>query len=273
MSNIHASIVLYNNKKDLLEDAVNSFLSIKLDIKLYLIDNSKTDELRYLAALDNRIEYIFNNKNIGFGPAHNIALKKSIENEVDYHLVLNPDVYFDKGVVEELVQYMNINTDVANVIPQVYYPNGDLQRLCKMLPTPIDFFVRRFIPVENILRKVNARFELHDCGYNKEMNIPSLSGCFMLLRVKHLEQIGLFDEKIFLYMEDLDLNRRLYMKYRTIFYPHVSITHVHARESHKRKTQLMLHIRSTLYYFNKWGWFFDSDRRKINKMLLKSIKN
>jgi len=74
-------------------------------------------------------------------------------------------------------------------------------------------------------------------------------------------------------MEDLDLNRRLYMKYRTMFYPHTSIVHVHAKESYKRRDQLILHIKSTICYFNKWGWFFDSERRKINRELLKRIKD
>jgi GT2 family glycosyltransferase len=270
---IHATVVLYNNIPVFLEKAIQSFLNTELDAKLYLVDNSEVDELKYLAEFDNRIEYIFNNANLGFGKAHNIALKKSIEEGVEYHLVLNPDVYYDAGVVEELLEYMDKNPDVANVMPKVYYPNGNIQYLCKMLPTPMELIVRRFIPFASVIENMNRKFELHNSGYDKEMNIPFLSGCFMLLRTSHLKDVGLFDKNIFLYMEDLDLNRRLYMKYRTMFYPHTSIVHVHAKESHKRKDRLILHIKSTLYYFNKWGWFFDSERRKINKELLKRIKD
>ena len=271
--NIHATIVLYNNDKILLEKAIKSFLDTKLGVKLYLIDNSETDELRYLATLDDRIEYSFNNKNLGFGVAHNITLQKSIDDNVPYHLVLNPDVYYDRGVIEELIEYMDKNKDVANVMPKVYYPDGRIQRLCKMLPTPMELIFRRFIPFPKVVQKMNKKFELHASGYDKEMNIPYLSGCFMLLRTNHLKDVGLFDGNIFLHMEDLDLNRRLYMKYRTMFYPHTSIVHVHAKESHKRRDQLILHIKSTIYYFNKWGWFFDSDRRKINKELLGRINS
>ncbi|MEA2019882.1 MAG: glycosyltransferase family 2 protein [Campylobacterota bacterium] len=268
---INASIVLYNNDRILLKKAIRSFFNTELEVKLYLIDNSQTDKLKSIVTLDDRIEYIFNNKNLGFGLAHNIVLQKSIDNKVPYHLVLNPDVHFKKGVLEKLLEYMNRNNDVANVMPKVYYPNGKIQYLCKMLPTPIELIIRRFIPFTSIVEKMNKRFELHNFGYNKEMNIPYLSGCFMFLRTNHLKEVGLFDGDIFLHMEDLDLNRRLYMKYRTIFYPHTSIIHVHAKESHKRKDQLLLHIKSTIYYFNKWGWFFDSNRRKVNKELLNRI--
>jgi len=269
---IHATIVLYHNDKELLEKAIQSFLNTKLEVKLYLIDNSKTDDLKYLAGLDDRIEYSFNGKNLGFGVAHNIALQKSIDNGVPYHLVLNPDVYYEEGVVEELLEYMDKNSDVANVMPKVYYPDGRVQRLCKMLPTPLELIFRRFMFSEKIIQKINKKYELHASGYDKEMNIPYLSGCFMLLRTSCLKDVGLFDGDIFLHMEDLDLNRRLYMKYRTMFYPHTSIVHVYAKESHKRRDHLILHIKSTIYYFNKWGWFFDSDRRKINKELLERIK-
>ena len=269
---IHATIVLYNNIPILLEKAIKSFLDTGLDVKLYLIDNSETDALKYLAELDERIEYIFDGANLGFGKAHNIALRKSLENGIDYHLVLNPDVYYEGGVLEELVAYMEKNHDVANMMPKVYYPDGRLQRLCKMLPTPVELIVRRFLPTSSlIVQKINERFELYHSGYNKEMNVPFLSGSFMLLRVKHLREIGLFDENMFMYMEDLDLNRRLHSKYKTIFYPYVKIVHVHAKESYKRKALFLEHIKSTIYYFNKWGWFFDNERRKINKELLERI--
>lgn len=269
---INGSIVLYENDEDLLQKAINSFLNTQLKVKLYLVDNSPTDSLRYLSNLDNRIEYIFNNANLGFGKAHNIALQKSIDNAIDYHLVLNPDAYFEKDVVEELYEYMQNNEDVANVIPKVFYPDGSLQYLCKLLPTPMELVVRRFISSDKIIQKINRNYELHDFGYDKILNVPFLSGCFMLLRAEHLKEVGLFDENIFMYMEDTDLNRRLHEKYRTIFYPNVSITHVHAKESYKRKSLLITHIKSTIYYFNKWGWFFDSFRRKKNKEVIKSIK-
>jgi len=267
MKAIYASIVLYHNDERLLKKAIESFLATELDVKLYLVDNSKTDALKYLATMDERIEYIFNGENLGFGVGHNIALERSIDEGAEYHLVLNPDVYFERGVLEELMEYMDAHEDVANVMPQILYPNGDIQHNCRMLPTPSELFIRRFVPFRSYVAKKNRIYELHDSGYDKEMNIPFLHGSFMFLRVSALKEVGLFDENIFMYMEDVDLNRRLFAKYRTMFYPKVYITHVFAKESQKNLKMLFIHIKSTIYYFNKWGWFFDKERKMSTHFL------
>jgi GT2 family glycosyltransferase len=271
MIQINASIVLYHNKKEQLIKAINSFLNTDLNVKLYLIDNSSNDNLKELAKLDNRIEYIFNNSNLGYGAGHNIAMRKSIKNGVSYHLVLNPDVYFENGVVEKLLEYMENHKDVGNILPQVLYPDGEIQYLCKLLPTPTDLILRRFIPFKNWKEKRNESYELRFTGYAKIMNVPSLSGCFMFLRTSILKEIGLFDEKIFMYLEDVDLNRRIHSKYKTIFYPKVEIVHEYGKESYVNKKLLKYHIQSAIYYFNKWGWIFDKERDEINQKFLKSL--
>jgi len=271
MIQINASIVLYHNKTEQLTKAINSFLNTDLKVKLYLIDNSSTDDLKELVSIDNRIEYIFNNANLGYGTAHNIAMRKSIEDGAFYHVVLNPDIYFDSGVLEHLFKYMEQNSGIGNVLPQVLYPDGEVQHLCKLLPTPVDLILRRFIPLKSWKEKRNNLYELHFSGYDKIMNVPSLSGCFMFFRVSVLKEAGLFDENIFMYLEDVDLNRRIHSKYKTIFYPKVSIVHEYAKESYKSKKLLMFHIQSAVYYFNKWGWFFDRDGESINQQCLDSL--
>ena len=270
---LNGSIVLYHNEPKQVSKAIKSFLDTKLNVKLYLIDNSSNANLKNLLKIDNRIEYIFNNANLGYGKAHNIALKKSIEENVPYHLVLNPDVYFEGKVLEELYDYMNEYIDICNIIPKVLYADGSIQYLCKLLPTPMDLIFRRFIPFKNWKEKRNYFYELRFSGYDKIMNVPNLSGCFMFFRTSVLENVGLFDENIFMYLEDTDLNRRIHAKYKTIFYPKVSIYHEFAKESYKNKKLLYHHIQSAIYYFNKWGWFFDKERNFINKRCLKELLN
>lgn len=270
---LNASIVLYHTNKEILVRAIRSFLNSSLSKKLFLVDNSQNNDLRDLVNLDSRIEYIFNNANLGYGKAHNIAIKKSIEDNVPYHLVLNPDIYFEKGVLEELYQYMEQNSDVGNIMPKVLYPDGEIQYLCKLLPTPMDLILRRFLPFETILRKYNNKYELRFTGYDKIMNVPYLSGCFMFLRVSALKEVGLFDERYFMYPEDIDLNRRLYKKFKTIYYPRVEIVHDHAKESYKSLRMLKIHIFNMFKYFNKWGWIFDEERKKINHKVLNELKS
>ena len=271
MCNVSASIVLYHNKKEQILKVVNSFLNTKLNVKLYLIDNSSNNDLKKLEKFDERIEYIFNNANLGYGKAHNIAMKKSIEDRTPYHIVLNPDIYFNDDMLKKLYEYMEQNKDIGNIMPKVLYPDGEIQYLTKLLPTPVDLIFRRFIPFKSWKEKRNEKYELRFTGYKYIANIPSLSGCFMFLRTSVLEDIGLFDENIFMYLEDTDLNRRIHSKYKTIFYPKVSIIHEYAKESYVNKTLLKYHIQSAIYYFNKWGWLFDRERREINNKCLKEL--
>ena len=267
MSMITASIVIYNNKPEVLTKAINSFLNTDLDIHLYLIDNSPTKALQNISS-DKRVSYIFNDKNIGYGAGHNVAIRKSIEQQSLYHLVLNPDVYFDSGVIKALQKYMNHNEDVALVMPKILYPDGSEQRLCKLSPAPKDQFYRRFMPIRSVLERRNKLYELHGADFNKEMNVPFLSGSFMFLRIEALKEVGLFDEKIFMYLEDADLTRRLHVHYRTMYYPNVSIVHEFFKGSHRNLKLMSYHIKSALYYFTKWGWFVDKERDIINQKTL-----
>jgi GT2 family glycosyltransferase len=268
MYTIGCSIVLFNNSKNQLSTVVNCILNNNLNIKLYLIDNSPSDILKDVI-VDERIQYIHNPSNPGFGSAHNIAINKSIKSNSKYHLVLNPDIKFDSGVLELLSSFMDQNTEIGNLMPKVYYPNGEIQYLCKLLPTPYDWIGRRFNPFKFLVEKRNNFFELRYSNYNKIMDVPYLSGCFMFLRIDALRNVGLFDENIFMYGEETDLCRRLNAKgYRTVFNPEVSIIHEFQKGSHKSWHLTKIGIKSAIYYFNKWGWFFDSERNKINKKTL-----
>lgn len=266
-----SSIVLFKNDKNILKKSILSFLKTSLNVKLFLIDNSPFDDLKYLIK-DPRIEYFHNPSNPGFGAAHNIAIKKSMEINSKYHLVLNPDVYFETGTLEKVIKYMDVNELIGNLMPKVIYPNGSLQYLCKLLPTPYDWIGRRFNPFKSLVNRRNQIFELRFTNYNKIMEVPYLSGCFMFLRLDAIKKIGLFDENIFMYGEETDLCRRLNIKgYKTIFFPDVTITHVFEKGSHKSFKLTWVGIKSAIYYFNKWGWFFDMERLQINDETLKKL--
>jgi len=265
------SIVLYKNQRQILCEAIKSFLKSKLELQLFLIDNSPTDELKDISK-DRRVEYIHNPSNPGFGAAHNIAIQKAIAANSKYHLVFNPDVYFNQGTLEEIVEYMNVNIDVGNLMPKVEYPDGSIQYLCKLLPTPYDWIGRRFNPFKGIVDKRNNLFELRFTNYDKIMDVPYLSGCFMFLRMASLRSVGLFDENIFMYGEETDLCRRLVNGgYRTIFYPSVKIVHHFEKGSHKSWRLTWIGMQSAIYYFNKWGWLFDKKRQTINQSILSKL--
>jgi GT2 family glycosyltransferase len=263
---ITGSIVTFHNNKKVLHEAMKSFLNTSLNVKLYIVDNSADDSIRTLCT-DQRCEYIHMGKNVGFGTAHNVAMRRAVE-ESRYHLVLNPDIFFDGGVLEKIVDYMDAHPEAGQLMPKIHYPSGEVQHLCKLLPTPTDLFLRRFFPWLPGAEERNRRYELLDSGYDKIMNIPYLSGCFMFLRTSAIKEIGYFDERIFMYIEDCDLTRRIHERYQTIFYPEVHVVHHYTKGSYKNLRLMLYNIHGAFIYFSKYGWIFDEDRKKINQRVL-----
>lgn len=281
---ITASIVTYNNNLLDLEGILRSLL-ISPVRKLWIVDHSDSftgleDELHEFQRRDDvylqhegrgfQMEYI-KEENRGYGCGHNVALRLAIEEGSRYHLVVNPDVWFGAEVIPALWRLMEEDESIAQVMPKVLFLNGSVQRLAKLLPTPFDLFGRFFLP-DRLISKRNEKFELVHSGYNMTMNVPYLSGCFMFFRVSALKSEGLFDERYFMYIEDTDLTRRLHVKYKTLFYPAVSIYHRFSRLSYHKWHLSLVHMVSVVKYFNKWGWIYDSGRRRFNKQLLKEIK-
>lgn len=265
---ITASLVLYNSNLNDLDNVLQSVLNSNID-KLFIIDNSPSNQLEsHIASYNSdRIIYCYGHGNIGFGRANNIGINRAIALGSKYHIILNPDIIFKANVISELEDYMSSHLEVGLMLPRVEYPNGSLQYLCKLLPTPIDIFGRRFLP-KKWMRRRNGRYEMHFFGYDKLWNCPILSGCFMFIRTSVLKDVGMFDDKFFMYFEDFDLMRRIHVKYKTLFYPFVSIIHNHAAEHRTNKKLLIESIKSAIIYFNKWGWFYDSDRKRINQKAL-----
>ncbi|KAA2245359.1 glycosyltransferase family 2 protein [Chitinophaga agrisoli] len=266
MFDITCSIVLYKNDRKLLTQAIESFLRTTLNVRLYLVDNSPDDSLRDISS-DPRVEYIFNNANPGFGAGHNVAFRRVLDIS-PFHLVLNPDIVYEQDVLQPILAHMQSHPRAGVLMPQILNEDGSIQYLAKLLPTPFDFFIRRFIPVRWVLERLNERFELRKSGYNKIINAPFLSGCFLVFNTRVLQEIGLFDEKIFMYTEDIDITRRVSEKYDAVFFPQVAVYHLHERKSFRDIRNFKVYLKSTLYYFNKWGWFFDRERRTINRRTL-----
>ncbi len=259
---ITASVVTYHHLLCEIDGLINCILQSSID-RLYIVDNSKNDALRAIENKSSKIRYI-HNANIGYGGAHNIAIKEAMADQSVYHIVINPDIYFPAGTIESLTDYMDRNETVGQIMPKIVYPNGELQYLCKLLPTPIDLIFRRFLPKKWFIHRL-SRYEMHFSGYDKEMNVPFLSGCFMFLRIEALKKSGLFDERFFMYGEDIDLCRRIHRNYKTMYYPWVTVTHVHEAASYKSGKMLRIHMWNIVKYFNKWGWFIDFERKRINR--------
>ena len=264
---INVSLVLYKHSLSEIVPLVDSLHKSSNVSQVFILDNSPIENSDF-NTLD--ATYFFTGKNLGYGTAHNIAIRQTIEHDLPYHLVINPDISFNPEILSEIEDYMNNNPDIGLLMPKILYPTGEIQYLCKLIPTPFDLIVRRFLPKSWTKNQIE-KFELRASGYKKIMNVPYLSGCFMFLRTEALKEVGLFDERFFMYPEDIDLTRRIHMRYKTIFYPNITIVHHHAKGSYISARLLFIHISNMVAYFNKWGWVFDKERRSINREILKQL--
>jgi GT2 family glycosyltransferase len=267
---ISASLVLFNNDPTQYGQAMRCFLDGS-EGNLYVVDNSYTP-LQHELFAHPRVIYHYAGENLGFGKAHNRAFAL-IAGTSDVHLLLNPDIFFHHEVLSILGQYLKENPGVGAVMPRINYPNGSLQHLCKLLPTPIDLILRRFIPSESIKSRINTRYEMHGLIQDAPSCVPALSGCFLMVRSDLFGRICGFDERFFMYMEDVDLVRRIGDAFDTVYLPSVQVVHAYAKGSYRSWKLLSYHMYSAVQYFNKWGWFYDPIRKMRNRSALSKQNN
>lgn len=263
-------IVCFHNPQKQVERLLSSIARLHPGMTVYLADNSRTDALRGVA-LDFGAHYCHRPDNPGYARAHNWALRMAAAAGSTYHIALNPDIRLPPEGVGKLLAYMEQHPDIGLLAPRVHYPDGRLQALCKLLPHPGDLLMRRFLPVLHRTSGRQARYELHASGYSRVMDVPALSGCFLLMRIETVMQAGLFDERFFLYFEDVDLSRRVGRIARTVFVPHVVVVHEYGRGSYRNWSLLLHHLVSAARYFNKWGWLRDEEREQVNARALRAF--
>ncbi len=272
MKNISASLVLYQTSKSDVLRLLNSVSNIENLAEFFIVDNSPLPtKINDFLKKNSLVTYHHSKKNLGYGAGHNIALKQSLNKNYKFHLIINPDIYFEPKLINEMIDFLNSNKNVGQLMPKILNVDGSVQRLAKLLPSPFDLFVRGFFPNNYFLYSRN-RFILKSYLYDRLLEVPYLSGCFMCLRMKSIKDIGIFDERYFMYPEDIDLTRRMHKKYKTIVYPFISVIHRHEKASSKSLKMKFVHIFNMIKYFNKWGWFIDSDRYYFNKKTLKQLE-
>lgn len=256
------SIVTYHTDDDELRRCLDSIPRDGVDC-IYVVDNSRSKSTEDLCRQSGRVSYIASD-NVGYGAAHNIALRQSMAGGTDYHLVLNPDITFNPSELKLLTDYMDSHPNVGAVQPKIVNPDGTLQMSVRMIPTPMDLIVRRFLP-RSWFKKRRARYLLQHLDHDKPFDAPYHQGSFMLLRVAALRDVGIFDERFFMYPEDIDLSRRIHRKYPTMYVPLMTVVHDHRAASYHSVKMLRIHMVNMIRYFNKWGWIFDAERKAVNK--------
>jgi len=265
---VTCSIVTYNSDPEELRCSIQSVFETRLKVGVFVIDNSPTDSLRQVSE-SNGAKYRLCSRNLGFGAGHNLAMRACLDSS-KYHLVLNPDARLEPGALESVFRFLEEHPRVGLLSPRVLFPDGTLQYACKLMPSPFTLAGRRFLrgPLARVLKKQVSEYELRDQDFTRVFSVPVVAGFCMFCRCEALKQVGLFDERFFMYLEDYDLSRRIKSEYDVVYYPDAQVIHRADRGSYKHPHLLRIHILSAIRYFNKWGWFFDNFRKDENRRAL-----
>ena len=261
-----ASIVTFHTPEPELKNCLSALQQSCID-QISVIDNASEDRIRGIVSLFDKAKYIPSG-NIGYGAAHNKGMKTAIDSGSDFHLALNTDTVFTPEDIEELHRQIKSSADIGLVHPRIIGSDGKELFTSRLLPSPLDLFIRLFLP-ERMFRRRRDRYLLKHLDRTRAHNIPYHQGSFLLFRVSALKDCGLFDERFFMYPEDIDLCRRIHGKYRTLYVPTPTIIHHHQAASYKSLRMMLIHIANMVRYFNKWGWWRDPERDAMNSPLIK----
>ncbi|MCM1364605.1 MAG: glycosyltransferase family 2 protein [Faecalibacterium sp.] len=251
---VSGCIVTYNSK-NIIERTIQSVLENTKDVpfELFVVDNCSTDgTAEFIRERFPQVNVIESKSNSGFGAGHNqvIPFLKS-----KYHVVINPDIILKDDVISELASYADEHEQVGLLSPQILFEDGRVQHLGKRNPT-VRYLGDHWFHKGDEPSKNMTEYCMLDMPADKPFEIANATGCFMFFRTDIFKELGGFDERFFMYLEDCDIARRVSEKWQALHYPMVNVYHLWERESKRNKKLLMIHIKSILTYFAKWGLKF-----------------
>jgi len=259
------SIVILNyNNVNLLKKCIKSILDaqIKIDYELIVVDNNSRDKSKeFLSQLNLsqiKMQVVLNNHNSGYAAGNNQAIKLA---QGDYIFICNPDIIVLQGSIEKLYSYLKSHSDVGIVGPQLLNLDRTVQYSCCRFPHWYTPFLRRtFLGRLPLLKKKLEDYLMLDYSHKEEKDVDWMIGAALMFNKNVFEKLGGFDERYFLYFDDVDLARRIWKEdKRVVYLPNIQMIHAHQRLSAVHSTLpslfskiLWIHAQSALKYFWKW---------------------
>lgn len=254
------SIIIVNwNTEKLLKKCLESIFlyADKIDYQLIVIDNNSKDKSRELLSklkiLNDNLEIVLSKTNLGFARAVNVGLKKS---KGQYILLLNPDTQIKETTIEASIKFMDEHPHGGIMGGKILNLDGSIQPSVRRFPTFLSqFFI--LLKLHHFFKNSSIRkYFSSDFDYSKMQEVDQVMGAFFLIRRSVLETVGYFDERFFLWFEEVDFCRRVKNNGWQIFYnPRAEIIHLGGASFSQKipiKNQWQFN-KSLLYYFKKHG--------------------
>lgn len=254
---ISVSLVCYRHSQKELNAVLAQFFVNSLVVKIYVINN---DVQRSYRVPDPRVEIIDVRENVGYGRAHNIGIRLSRRSGYDFHIVSNLDIELNQNTITKIFERTKERETVNIFGPKIYTTEGQLAANPRRFPTFYDMCIRFLVPYR-LRRNHNHKYELLDQKHESDIEGGYLSGCFILIRNTPLEIE--FDERYFMYPEDIDLSRTYGPG---LMVSSSSIVHHHNAESKRNLKLATVHIVNMMRYFIKYA-FVKPDTHQLNSKI------
>ena len=246
-------IVSYNTEKitiDCLKSIIESSKNSSLKCEIIVVDNASKDNSvssikKLKSEIKNRnlkINLIENKENIGFGPANNQAVKLA---KSDYLLFLNSDIIVLNASIEKLYNFYKQNEKLFNFLGgKLLNKDGTSQPSCGPMYTLPMIFAHLFLRGDY--------WELTRYSPKKIKEVDWVSGACILTKKEYFEKLGGFDEKIFMYMEEIDLFYRAKKHgFKVFFYPEAQFIHLGSQSSTGRNFPILQVYQGLIYFYKK----------------------
>lgn len=263
-------VVLNYRMREQVVGCVRSLLQISYtNLQTVLVDNGSDDGLEEFIKLEfPDVTVIQTGCNAGYTGGNNAGIRYALDNDTDYVLILNPDtVVANPGFVEEMVCYMESHSEVGIAGPRVFLrEKGNIQNTVLFAPglwrNAVNWFRYRIDP------------KSLEFSSDEVVEAETLNGVCLLIRAECLRQMGLFDENIFMYIEDAEMDHRARAKgWRVRYLPIDSVIHLQKQEGyHMTGMVSFLLKRNSVYFLCKTGKRFDAWSYAIISLLLLIIR-
>jgi len=260
MKSFDIVIINWNSGNQLKEciDSVNKAIQTNYKLnKIVVVDNASTDySLKLLDKNQENLKIIKNNENLGFGKACNQGAK---DLKSDFILFLNPDMLVFEDTFLNLFKYIE-KRDSSNIGiygVQLVDENDKIQRNCARLPK-LSTFIIRSLGLNKLSPTLFKSYTMEDWNHLDTREVDQVMGAFFMIRRDLFVELNGFDERFFVYYEELDLSKRVKDKgYKTLFVSEAKAYHKGGGTSEQVKAKrLFYNTRSRLIYaFKHFGFF------------------
>lgn len=257
------SIIILNYKQaNLIKYQLKKLYTYNFDFdsEIIVVDNNSNDNIEEIIEENYpMVRLIKSAENLGFAGGNNLGIKNA---KGEYVLIMNPDIRTEKNVIEKLLQFIKNNPEAGIVVPRLNNADKTIQETCFCFPDwHYPLYRRTGLAKTKKGQKWLNKFLMEDFDHLTIKKVDWIMGACFIISKEKISRIGYLDDNFFMYLEDMDLCRRLWKEKKATYYlGNISAVHLHQKASVGKNiiSSLLLnklsriHLKSWIYYRKKY---------------------